>query len=111
MATIFNPPKEVEQPKLDFRDFSKYEEECQKYREAVKKIVLQRKSGKHIGEILRFQVADGYAEYMVANLSPVQLVHIPLGDAWEFEYAHLFTKKEVVSKIEQQEAIKKLFGG
>lgn len=40
-------------------------------------------NGPLTGEILRYQVADGYAQYMVAD-APRQscLIHLPLGDAW-----------------------------
>jgi hypothetical protein len=47
---------------------------------------------------------------MVASMKPVKLVHMPLMDAWHFEYAHLMTAKEVQAKIDGQNALKKLFG-
>lgn len=110
MAQIYNPPSEIKVPELDFRDFGAYEKSCKKFTTELKAFVKGRKKGKHIGEIIRFPVADGHAEYMVASLSPVELVHIPLGDAWEFGYAHLMTKKEIVEQIERQKAIAKIFG-
>ena len=65
--------------------------------------------GKNFGEILRFQVADGYAEYMVVSMRPLKLMHLPLGDAWDFQYAHLLTAKEVNEKIEGKKALAKIF--
>ncbi len=38
--------------------------------------------GKLVGEIIRFQIADGYAQYMVKKEKPLQLVHLHIGDAW-----------------------------
>jgi hypothetical protein len=32
-----------------------------------------------------------------------------LGDAWDFQYAHLLTAKEVQEKIDQQKALERLF--
>ena len=66
-------------------------------------------SGKNMGEILRFPAADSYAQYMVVSMRPLQLVHLSLGDAWGFQYAHLLTAKEVQEKIDQQKRINKLF--
>lgn len=36
-----------------------------------------------VGEIIKFQVADGYAEYMVKKVKPLQLIHLSDGDAWQ----------------------------
>lgn len=41
------------------------------------------------GEIIRFQVADGYAQYMVAREKPLWLLHLPIHDAWTIPAAHL----------------------
>lgn len=60
-------------------------------------------------QLKQFPVADGYAEYMVASMKPLELVHIPLGDAWQFEYAHRLTAKDVQDKIDQQKALEELF--
>jgi hypothetical protein len=54
-------------------------------------------------------VADGYAQYMVASLSPVELIHLPLWDAWQFDYAGRLTKKDIIEKINQRKAMEKLF--
>ena len=45
------------------------------------------KNGNHplLGEILRWQRADGYAEYMVWSTDPLTLIHLPVGDAWTVE--------------------------
>ena len=39
----------------------------------------------------------------------VELVHIPLCDAWDFQYAHRLTKKDVEEKIKNQKALEELF--
>jgi hypothetical protein len=59
--------------------------------------------------VIQFPVADGYAQYMVASLSPVELIHLPLWDAWEYQYVERLTKKDIVEKINQRKAMDKLF--
>jgi len=66
-------------------------------------------TGKNAGEILRFPVADGYAQYMVISMKPLSMFHLELDDAWQFQYAHLLTAKEINEKIKQQEALAKAF--
>lgn len=38
------------------------------------------------GEVVRFPIADGYAQYMVADANT--LIHLPLGDAWQIPGPH-----------------------
>jgi hypothetical protein len=63
-----------------------------------------------VGEIMRWPVADGYAEYMVAATKPVQLLHLPLGDAWHYPLAHRATKKDIVNHLGRVRAMDRLFG-
>jgi glucan biosynthesis protein len=110
MAQIFNSPDGVKVPELDFKNFAQYEKDCENYKKDLKAWLNKNGfNGKNVGEIIQFPVADGYAEYMVASMKPVKLVHMPLMDAWHFEYAHLMTAKEVQAKIDGQNALKKLF--
>jgi hypothetical protein len=39
-------------------------------------------TGPLAGKVVRWPIADGYAEYMVVSLRPLTLIHLPLGDAW-----------------------------
>lgn len=57
-------------------------------------------TGKNSGEVIKFPVADGHALYMVISMRPLQLMHIPIVDAYEFQYVHLMTAKEVNEQIE-----------
>jgi len=112
MAKIFNAPEEIAQPKLDFANIDNYEKESEEYLSKLKaRLQEYNPNGKNVGEIIKFPAADGYALYMVANMKPVELVHIPLGDAWNFQYAHLLKSKDVQDKIDQEKAMAKLFGG
>jgi hypothetical protein len=37
------------------------------------------------------------------------LIHLPLWDAWEYQYVERLTKKDIVEKINQRKAMDKLF--
>ncbi len=109
MAEIFNIPKEIKVPS-SFRDREVYKKECETFEKELKEYLAKNNfKGKNAGEIIRFPVADSYAEYMVVSMKPARLLHMPLGDAWDFQYAHLLTAKEIQEKIDQQNALKKLF--
>jgi hypothetical protein len=60
------------------------------------------KGGDSIGEIVKFPVADGYAEYMVLKIKPLCLIHLPLNDAYEFQYAQNLTTKDILLSIKQE---------
>ncbi len=109
MATIYSPPEAIKRPEFDFQNFDSYLKKCDDYRKNLKSFLQRRKNGKNVGEIIRFPVADGNAEYMVASMRPLELVHIPLGDAWQFQYANRLTAQDVQDKIDQQKAMKELF--
>lgn len=55
------------------------------------------------------EVADSYAVYIVASMKPLELVHIPIMDAWEFQYANRLTAKDVKEKIRSEKALQALF--
>ena len=121
MAKIYDPPQDMETPEFTYDqnghpDLNKYEQDNEKYIKELKDLLQKRKERpylvkrrKYIGEIIRFPVADGHAEYMVASMNPLELVHLPLGDAWNFEYVHLLTAKEITEKIEGEKKMKELF--
>lgn len=104
MGKIYSPPAEIKVPELDWKDIAAYEKANEKFIEDLRAFCINRNNAEHVGEVIQFPVADGYAQYMVAALSPVELIHIPLWDAWEFEYASRLTKKDIVEKIEQRKA-------
>jgi len=110
MATIYSPPKSIAIPELNFKEVDKYRKECENYINELRELVKRRNNNKYVGEILRFPVADSYAEYMVASLKPVELIHIPLWDSWEFNYAHLMTAKKIKEDLERQKKLAEIFG-
>jgi hypothetical protein len=110
MAKIFSPPSEIIIPTLDWKDIPKYKAECEKYIQDLKDYFKRYAPDvEEIGEIVKFPVADGYALYMVATLKPLELVHIPTWDAYEFQYANRLTKKDILLQIKRDRDLQKLF--
>ena len=109
MAKIYSAPTSIKKPVMNFADFEAYKADNERFITELREMLTKRKNGKNVGEIIRFPVADGYAEYMVASMRPLELVHLPLYDAWEFQYANRLTATDVEAKIAQQKSMEKLF--
>lgn len=104
-AKIYIAPEELKVPQISFENFNLAEHNAAeaKYIEDLKQHMRELGyNGKNMGEILRFPAADSYAQYMVVSMRPLQLIHLELGDAWGFQYAHLLTAKEVQQKIDAE---------
>jgi len=111
-AKIYTAPKEIKLPENSFTDIASWEKNDAKYISELKTFLKEQGyNEKNTGEILQFPAADGYAMYMVASMKPLRLIHLELGDAWCFQYANLLTAKVVQEKIDQQNALNKIFGG
>jgi hypothetical protein len=114
MATIYNVPKGLEHPIFNWKEVQKYRNDIKDHENRLREWVVKRcidggKPTKHVGEVIKFPVADGYAEYMVACMKPLQLIHLEYYDGYSFEYANRLKAKDVEDKINQQNALKKLF--
>ena len=109
MAKIFSAPSSVVKPQLNFQNIDGYRKDCDKYLTELKEVLVKRSNKPNVGETIKFPVADGYAEYMVASMKPLELVHIDLWDGWHFEYAKNLTAKDVEEKIAQGKGMAKLF--
>lgn len=66
-------------------------------------------AGKYAGEVIREGVADGFAQYMILSSRPLSLIHIPLGDAWHFRWAHRWTASDVKKKAESNHIMDEIF--
>ena len=109
MTTIYDVPQELNPyhlNRLQGREGLAAEEEWLKMLAAQ---LRKRASGELVGEVIRERVADGFASYMVAKEAPLELVHLPLGDCYEFSWAHRWTLEDVKLLVEQERAINELF--
>jgi len=116
MATIYTVPKEIPFPEFNWKEVSKYKKDIEDHEARLKDWAIKRcedggKSTENVGEVIQFPVADGYAQYMVASIKPLQLIHLEYWDAYQFEYANRLTAKDVKDKVNQKKALNKLFGG
>lgn len=109
MAKIFNPPAMIPVPEFDWKDAKKYQETEDTFIENLRNFVKRRKKGDLIGKVIRFQVADGYAQYMVAGIKPVELIHLPLMDCYQSDFADLMTADKIKEMVARDEAMAKLF--
>lgn len=113
MVEIYDLPKGFEVPEMDFGNFNYKEHHAkkEKFLEDLKNFLKNyNPHEKEVGEIISWAVADGKAMYMVASLKPkVELVHLPLGDAWHYEDADLQTEARIRKKIAQGKALKEMF--
>lgn len=107
MGKVYSPPAEIKVPEFNWEDIAAYEKANEKFIEDLRAFCKNRNNAEHVGEVIQFPVADGYAQYMVAALSPIELIHLPLWDAWQFDYVSRLTKKDIVEKIEQRKAMDK----
>lgn len=104
---IYSPPAEVGNPNISYNEDWPVQEK--QYINKLYQYVVKYGQGKSRGKIVRYQVADGYAEYMVFSEKPAALIHIPLADAYQYPMVSRFTMKEVLSDIQRQEEFHKLF--
>lgn len=113
MAKIYSIPDELMKrvPTFNFKEPMSVTLEKEKvFVEEIRKLLVDANPDEEfVGEEIQFPAADGYARYMVATSKPVALVHLPLGDAWEFEYAHKMTKKDIAQKVEASKRMAELF--
>jgi len=111
-AKIYNAPKEIKKPEFDFSNFNRkeHQEKEDKYIKDLEQYIRSKGfKGKNVGKTIQFPVADGYAVYMIIQMRPLMLMHVPIGDEWHYENVDLMTAKRVQEILDQAEAMKKLF--
>ena len=105
-AKIYSVPKEFSNiPQIwDYLDNqSEYDKLIHQWYEDLKNTIKKynpHEDQNYIGEIVKWNVADGYAEYMVCSLKPLKLIHLPIGDAYEYWDAKLQTVKSIKEQID-----------
>ena len=112
MGKIYSPPVEAgELPRLDSRkeSWQTYVQREQEYVAKVQKWAKENGSGSLAGELVTFPYADGYAQYVVFSLKPVSLIHLPVGDAWQYPYVNRLTAADIKKEVGRIKGMKKLF--
>jgi hypothetical protein len=111
---VFSCPAEVPEPQPDYKNYDRVKEQQAEdaHLEALKAwLVSKGYTGKHTGATVRFQVADGYAQYMLADGKSPCLIHLPYGDAYQYRDVQFLPKAEILHRIEREKAWSKLFQG
>lgn len=88
--------------KFDRDGLKKAEDE---WEEKLRTWCKEHSKDKLASKIVKEPVADGQAMYMVFNTKPVQLIHIPFGDSYEFQWAHRWTASDIKLMVKRDEQI------
>lgn len=111
---VFSAPKEVgDKPEFSAfgHDFTKYTAATEKWIKAVKDFCKKHGSSECKGEEIHFPVADGSARYVVFSLRPIKLIHLPVYDGWQFQYAHRLTAADIRQQVKSNKSLKAMFAG
>jgi hypothetical protein len=109
MAKVFSTPENIQCPGFQWNDQAKYSADVSAFKESLKTFCKDNSKCPDAGEIIRFQIADGYAQYMVFKYT--ELFHIEEGDAYQIPEAHSrgLRKADIIQKIKAGKAMEKLF--
>jgi hypothetical protein len=100
MGTIYKAPKELKIPEF-CSPWEKYEKKCNSF---VKAWAKANGNGPEAGLEVSFQ-----ARYVVVSLKPVKLIHLAVGDAWEYPYVHRLTAKDIRDNLKSRKSLDRLF--
>ena len=111
MAKIFSPPKNLPVPQFDMNaPHDQWMKDDAEWTEKLRQFCLANgDSSPEVGEVISFPWADGHASYMVLSMKPVKLVHMPLGDAWQYPDADLQTAKRIREHVRRSKGLAALF--
>lgn len=106
MASLIDNP--VQPPRFDP---STWREDEDRYIKQCYEVCRDNDGHPLAGETLRWQRADGYAQYMVYRISPLTLIHLSCGDAWEVEAPLIrgLELSDVEEMVESEHRIRSLF--
>jgi hypothetical protein len=110
---VYDVPQELPWTQPDYRNFDFKAEQAreEKYEADLKQwLIGQGYTGKHTGNLVRFQIADGYAVYMIAD-APRQscLIHMPYGDCYHYPDVKYLPKSEIIKRVDALKALKEIF--
>ena len=112
MATSFAPPKEFTYDFTNY-DHDAYQKAEDDFVEDTRKFCVENTDSKSklVGETIQFPMGDGCAVYMVYRTSPLQIIHLPVGDVWHADQCTIrgLRVKDIKLQIERSKAMKKLF--
>jgi hypothetical protein len=112
MAKVWKAPIDPPEISIDALCDGSYREIEAPYLEALAAQARENGSDEAIGKVIRFQRADGYAQYMVWNTRPLELIWLELGDSYAVEAATIrgLNLTEVREQMVREEKMAELFG-
>ena len=110
-TTVYSLPKTIKKPETDFANYNhaEYLKKEEAFLKKLRTFIKSHSSSKYNGKVVQFQVADSYAYYMVVSIRPSQVIHLPIGDEWEFQFINRLTGKDLADQIDAKEKMDKLF--
>ncbi len=110
---IYELPKEVPSPTVDWSnyDIEQTIADEKQHMADLKKYIIDLGYDKPLsGEILKEQIADGYALYMVMDGGrDWGLIHLPYGDAYDSPNVQYLPKAEVKKRIMARKKFESMF--
>lgn len=92
-------------------DYDAYSERCRQYERDTEAFIRTELGGKgkYVGKIIKFPVADGYAQYMVWTTT--KLIHLDEVDGWHAHPALIrgLRSQDVIEMVEREERMQALF--
>ena len=113
MANVYALPPEIKAPEPDYKDMDNHDRREEAFCAELKAWCLANGSGKLCGEIISSHIADGQAQYMVISERPLDLFHLPLGDAYSMGavWERGLRIADVRQMVERRKGLAELFGG
>jgi hypothetical protein len=108
MATLIASP--ITEPRIDWSDFEVTNRRIEAWAIALAENARGRgRIDPEIGRIVKFSIADGYAEYVVFGTRPLQLIHVP--ESYDISGAHMrgLTLSDVRALVEYDRHIESMF--
>ena len=108
MASVFRAPEGYEPPPFSIETWQ--EDEAAYLARLADRAKMNGTNPLH-GEVVRWQRADGFACYMVWQTSPLQLIHLELGDAYSVEDALLrgLRLSDIRDMVEREKRMREFF--
>ncbi len=110
MAKVFSGVSSIPLPVIDWsKDYKEIDAQEDKYLEDLCDYAKANGKGAEAGKVVRFPYADGYAQYVILSMSPLKLIHVATGDAWDYPYVNRLTAADLRKEIKRDEAMAALF--
>ncbi len=109
---VYTLPDEVPAPEVDYKNYDREKMLRDEDEHMAKLKAWLREAGyvgKRTGEIVAFQVADGYARYMLADGKKSALIHLPYGDAYHYRDVKFLPKAEILRRIDADKKFTAMF--